>query len=251
MPPVAVVVPCYNEARRLQQETFVAWLDVDPDCHFCFVDDGSGDGTGEVLQRLRARSPERISVLALPENRGKAEAVRQGVLHAAASGRFAYVAYWDADLATPLRELPRMMRVIEAHDTAVLVMGSRWRRLGSAIERSGVRHALGRVFATGASLGLDLPVYDSQCGAKLIRTAAVPWLFDEPFSTRWLFDVEILARLRNRLGRSRALETVIEVPLDEWYETGGSKIGARDMIRVPLEMLEIRRRYGRSGSAPA
>jgi dolichyl-phosphate beta-glucosyltransferase len=249
MPPVAVVVPCYNEARRLQQEAFLAWLDAHPDCHFCFVNDGSGDATAEVLQALHARSPTRISVLALAENRGKAEAVRQGMLHAAATERFAYVGYWDADLATPLTELRRMLQVIEARDASLMVMGSRWRRLGSTIERSGVRHALGRVFATGASLVLDLPVYDSQCGAKLIRSTVISWLFDEPFSTRWLFDVEILARLRNRLGRSVVLETVIEVPLDEWYETRGSKIGTRDFIRVPLEMLEIRRRYGRTRSA--
>jgi hypothetical protein len=142
-----------------------------------------------------------------------------------------------------------MVDVIETRGSSLMVMGSRWRRLGSTIERSGVRHVLGRVFASGASLVLGLPVYDSQCGAKLIRSKAVSWLFAEPFSTRWLFDVELLARLRNRLGRRAVLDAVVEVPLDEWRETGGSKIGTRDMIRVPLELLKIRRRYGRTGAA--
>ena len=137
-------------------------------------------------------------MLTLAQNSGKGEAVRQGVNHVAAMQRFAFVGYWDADLATPLSELAPMLDALARAPRCQLILGSRWRRLGSDIQRSAIRHALGRVFATAASFTLDLPVYDSQCGAKVCRAASVGVLFGEPFTTRWLFDVELLARLRSR-----------------------------------------------------
>ena len=136
-----------------------------------------------------------------------------------------------------------MLAVLEAHPACQLVMGSRVKRLGSSIDRRAVRHYLGRIFSTFASLILDLPVYDSQCGAKVFRIAQSSPLFGEPFITRWLFDVELLARLRDILGREAALEAVIELPLGAWREIGGSKLGLAHMVRVPLELMRIRSRY--------
>ena len=221
-----------------------AYLQAHADCHLCFVDDGSSDGTSTSLAALASRLPGRIEALTLAANRGKAEAVRHGVVAMAATNRFDLIGYWDADLSTPLDELAAMIATFAAHPSCVLVMGSRWKRLGSTIDRSGLRHALGRVFATAASLLLDLPVYDSQCGAKLMRANAAGVLFGEPFSTKWLFDVEVLARLRNHVGRDAMLGgAAIEVPLRAWREVGGSKLGFAYMLSAPMDLLTIRRRY--------
>src|SRR5688572_28670806 len=198
MPDVCLVVPCYNEAARLRSADFLAHIDADSRSCLCFVNDGSTDDTASVLDSLAKRRPDRILVFTLAQNAGKGEAVRQGINHVAAMRRFAVVGYWDADLATPLSELAPMLDTLARAPQCQLILGSRWRRLGSDIHRSAIRHALGRVFATAASLALDLPVYDSQCGAKVCRVASAGVLFGEPFITRWLFDVEMLARLRSR-----------------------------------------------------
>jgi dolichyl-phosphate beta-glucosyltransferase len=245
MPDVCLVVPCFNEAARLPAAAFLAHLDADARTRILFVDDGSRDGTAARLQALAAERPGQVAVLTLAENRGKAEAVRQGVLHAIASPAVAYVGYWDADLATPLSELGPMRDALEAQADAMMALGSRWRRLGSDIQRRAVRHLLGRVFATAASLVLDLPVYDSQCGAKLFRAGAARALFADPFVTRWLFDVELLARRRTLPGAGARGAGAIEVPLTRWRDVGGSRLGWSQMLATPVGLWRIYRRYGR------
>lgn len=243
MAEVCLVVPCFNEVRRLDGDAFMRFLSEQPQCSVCFVDDGSVDRTAEMLDGLHARLPERVHVLKLGANVGKADAVRQGVRHAGALGRFAFVGYWDADLSTPLAEVRAMLAAFDLNPDCLLAMGSRFRRLGSSLNRSRMRHALGRVFAMAAGLILQLPVHDSQCGAKVFRAQVVELLFADPFTSPWLFDVELLARLRNHLGRDAVLRAVVEVPLQAWHEVGGSKMRASHMAAVPLGLLRISRRY--------
>ena len=100
-----VVVPCFNEARRLSPQGFLPLLER---ARILFVDDGSSDGTLGLLDQIAEALPGRASVLALPENGGKAEAVRQGLLAAIASGA-TVVAYLDADLAAPADEMVRLL----------------------------------------------------------------------------------------------------------------------------------------------
>jgi glycosyltransferase involved in cell wall biosynthesis len=242
---LTVVVPCYDEAERLRPGAFVRACQATPGLHFLFVDDGSRDGTLALLRELAARAPERLAVLALPGNRGKAEAVRAGLLEAFARGHD-YVGWWDADLATPLDEIARFVAALETAPEREIVFGARVRMLGRAIERSAQRHALGRVFAAAASQALGLPVYDTQCGAKLLRaTPALAALFAEPFASGWVFDVELLARLiraRRREGRPAA-DAVLELPVLAWQDVPGSKVGPADFVRGLVELLRIRRRY--------
>jgi dolichyl-phosphate beta-glucosyltransferase len=243
---VCLIVPCFNEEKRLQGDRITGFVGAHPAVRVCFVDDGSSDGTVGLLERLRAKQPDRILIRRLERNSGKAEAVRQGVLHVSSSQSPAFIGYWDADLSTPLSELERMLAAFDSGPQCRLAIGSRIKRLGSNIERNEARHYLGRVFSTLASRLLDLPVYDSQCGAKVFRADLAAVLFGDPFSTRWIFDVEVLARLRNHIGRDGVLKTVIEVPLTEWREVGGSKLRLAQMIRVPLELLRIRSRYNKA-----
>jgi dolichyl-phosphate beta-glucosyltransferase len=123
--------------------------------------------------------------------------------------------------------------------------------LGRAIERNPIRHYLGRMFATVASLVLDLAVYDTQCGAKLFRASAeAEALFAEPFLVNWTFDVELIARVqahRLRAGLTSASDSIYELPLDEWHDVAGSKVHATDFLMALLEMGRIHAKYGRGG----
>ncbi len=96
---IALVIPCYNEALRLKARDFTQGLDLGLD--FLFVNDGSHDKTLEILSQIKETCPDRIQILGLSSNCGKAEAVRQG-MKAAISLNYSYVGYWDADLSAPL-----------------------------------------------------------------------------------------------------------------------------------------------------
>jgi glycosyltransferase involved in cell wall biosynthesis len=247
-PRLVVVVPCYNEERRLDTAAFRSFDRDRLGLRFCFVNDGSRDGTLALLQRLVSEAPGLGFVLDLVTNHGKAEAVRRGLLAALETGA-TYVGFWDADLATPLDELPRFEEVLDERPQVELVLGSRVRLLGRHIERRAARHYLGRVFATGASLTLGLAVYDTQCGAKLFRsTPRLRALLSEPFLTSWVFDVEVLARYKRSLRGEPGLtaaEHIYELPLRRWTDVPGSKVKAWDFVRSGVELFRIWNAYVR------
>jgi glycosyltransferase involved in cell wall biosynthesis len=234
------VVPCFNEAARLDPAAFLALADLPPSPSLVFVDDGSRDQTLQRLRALAEQRPEQIAVVAQPTNQGKAEAVRQGLLHALA-GPADIVGFVDADLATPPAELQRLAEMIRSGDYD-LVLGSRVQLLGRSIQRNPVRHYLGRVFATCASLSLGLAVYDSQCGAKLFRRGeALTAALAKPFGSRWAFDVELLGRMVRPGGGVAGLpiERIREEPLAAWSDVPGSKLGAVAALQAGLELARI------------
>lgn len=241
-----IVVPCYNESKRLKSKLFLDFIRQQENVRFLFVNDGSTDGTLERLAGLKERVPAQVDVLSLEQNSGKAEAVRQGMLWAIDSGA-EYAAYWDADLATPLEEIVEFRNVLESDPTTVLLMGSRIRLLGRDIERTAVRHVLGRSFATAASLILKLNVYDTQCGAKMFRVCPeIRQIFQERFCSRWVFDVELLARMiaQSQDGNLPPAEDIIcEWPIRRWKEVQGSKLKPFDFLLAFKELFVIFRKY--------
>jgi glycosyltransferase involved in cell wall biosynthesis len=244
-----IVVPCYNEAERLDTERFREFVG-DGLTRFLFVDDGSSDATGSILTELARSEPERLGLLRLEHNRGKAEAVRRGLIEALKKSPGA-VGYWDADLATPLSAIPLLCGVLEERPEVQMVLGSRVRLMGREIERYARRHYLGRVFATAASLILRLPVYDTQCSTDRLRE-----ILQEPFRARWTFDVELLARFlwSDPAGSlPDPLRTIYEYPLPVWRDVGGSKLhvsdypgAATDLLRIYITYARPARREGRS-----
>jgi glycosyltransferase involved in cell wall biosynthesis len=237
-----LVVPCYNEAHRLQVDAFRDFRVVGTRVEILFVNDGSTDDTLKVLQGLERQQPDRFSVLNLEKNSGKAEAVRRGML-AALDRNPDFVGFWDADLATPLAELPSFVNVFS--DPAIeMVMGARVRLLGRDISRHPSRHYVGRVGATLISSSLGLAVYDTQCGAKLFRVGdGTRQLFERPFLSRWIFDVEIIARLVELRGRDGAARSIYELPIMTWRDVKGSKVRSSDFARALRDLWKIHRAY--------
>lgn len=233
---VTLVVPCYNEAARLPRDAFRAFA-AENDVRFLFVDDGSSDETAKVIEEeLRSK---RIDLLRLPQNVGKGEAVRQGLVRAIADGADV-VGFVDADLATPLGEVIDMLAHFEDPDL-LGVTGARVQLQGTNIERRTFRHYAGRVFATAASGVLGRPYYDTQCGAKLFRAhPVVEKALSEPFSSPWIFDVELLGRIFLEADkRGMRKDVVLEHPLREWRDVGGSRVKPSSFLRAPIELARI------------
>jgi dolichyl-phosphate beta-glucosyltransferase len=242
-----IVIPCYNEEARLDLAEFERHLGRRTDLRLLFVNDGSSDGTAALIGAFARRFPERVELLDLEKNSGKAEAVRRGMMQAV-NGEPAAVGFWDADLATPLAEVDRFEKLLEEQEELEVVIGSRVKLLGRKIERRASRHYLGRVAATLVSVSLALPVYDTQCGAKLFRNRGlIETAFAEPFLSRWLFDVEVLIRYRRsaRAAGASLEQLVVEYPLHSWQDVHGSKVGPLDFVRTLVDLMRIVRRYGR------
>ena len=246
---VGVVVPALDEASRLASGRVLEVL-ADLDVSLILVDDGSTDGTRAVMDNLALRSPGRVRVLGLERNLGKAEAVRRGLATAIAAGARA-VGYLDADLATPPSELLRLLDHLRAQPARRAILGSRVAMLGHDIRRSALRHYSGRVFATAASLALGLPVYDTQCGAKVFRVdATFAEAVARPFSDRWAFDVELLARLlRGSAGAPGwPPDAIEELPLLRWQDSGDSKVRLPQALRATLSLARVALRHRRHGA---
>ena len=239
-----IIIPCYNEATRLPVAAFETYWQQYPGVRFCFVDDGSTDQTRALLERLQTTHPNQVEALILPQNKGKAGAVRAGMLHVVQSKQGVdYLGFLDADLATPLSAIQDLENRISAQPALDLVMGSRIKYLGTDIRRRAFRHYAGRVIATLISTILKLGVYDTQCGAKLFRRAVVEDLFTEPFLSPWLFDVELLARLIRQHGREDIQQHVAEMPLRQWIEMDDSRIKLSYYFKLWYELYRISRAY--------
>jgi dolichyl-phosphate beta-glucosyltransferase len=241
-----IVVPCYNEAHRLPSEKFVEFIHEGHDIDFLFVNDGSTDNTLQVLERLQRVCGPMVSVLDKKRNGGKAEAVRDGMLRAIELDRSGFVGFWDADLATPLSAISLLCQELIDDPHLQMVFGSRVRLLGRHVHRQAVRHYLGRVFATVVSLMLRLPIYDTQCGAKIFRiTPELALVLNRPFISRWVFDVEIIARfMALNHGNPQVLhDTIYEYPLERWEDVAGSKVKPGDFLLAFVDTFRIYSKY--------
>ncbi len=241
---LCLVVPCFNESKRLTWRPFESFLKSNPGVSLIFVNDGSTDSTEELLNQF-SRSSSQVQVLSLSRNQGKAEAVRQGMLHAL-TGRAPWIGFWDADLATPFSEALEFLKLLEKKTQLQCVTGARILRMGGRIERKWYRHYLSRVSATLISRAMKLPYYDTQCGAKLFKRELAQSIFREPFLSRWLFDVELIFRIKATPAFRSDPSLIYEYPLSEWNDVSGSKVKPWDVILVFWQLRKISRRYGNS-----
>lgn len=238
---MVVVIPCYNEENRLGIEEYQQIIDQYKDIAILFVNDGSTDKTSHVLKDMVEKN-DRVFCLDRQNNKGKAETVREGVLYAFSNLETQTVAFYDADLATPFSDLVKMRDCL-LEDEKCMVVGCRFKRLGGAVYRRYIRFFLGRIFATCAANVLHLPVYDTQCGAKVFHRDVVSTMFNESFVSKWLFDIELFARIVIEHGYDMAIDKIVEYPLSAWTDVGGSKLKFKDVVKQPYNLFLINNHY--------
>ncbi len=236
MQSLTIIIPCYNEAGRLNAPAFIEFSRLHAHVHFIFVNDGSTDRTQSLLENINA-GISNASVLHLPNNTGKAEAVRQGLL-AGLKNKTDYIGYLDADLSVSLENFAELVNEAELKNLDV-VIGSRIKKIDTRIERSFFRHITGRALATIIDASFHLGVYDTQCGAKAFRPALIQPVVQENFFTRWFFDVEILLRIRKNHKEYKAME----IPLKQWVNMQGSKLGIWSFPAVMKDIFLLMRKY--------
>jgi dolichyl-phosphate beta-glucosyltransferase len=237
---VCLIVPCYNESKRLDIQSFKNFSS--EKLFFLFVDDGSSDNTTDFLNKS-LKGQLHMTSLSLKKNLGKANAIQQGYNFLKSTktiSQYTWIGYWDADLATPLWEIENMLKYANLfYPQCECIYASRVYRLGGKIIRSPLRHYLGRAFATLIYLALKVDSYDSQCGAKLIHQNVVDISFQKPFLSKWIFDVEIMLRLKKK--------EIVEYPLKYWKDIPGSKVKVgREIFRVLKDIIKIKNEYSKS-----
>lgn len=240
-PHLSVVIPFFNENRRLEKTLplLLSFIDRLPFAsEILLVDDGSTDRSLEVVTHLlKGRS---YALLRNAGNQGKGSAVRQGML--AAQGKF--ILFSDADLSTPLEEVLRFLPILERE--ADLVIGSRALRSSRVeIHQARPRELMGKFFNRIARLLSFRDIQDSQCGFKCFRRGAARDLFSRQKLDGFAFDAEILF-LAQRLGYRIREEAVI------WRNDPQSKVHLlRDPVRMFFDLLRIRLLHRRLRKAEA
>jgi glycosyltransferase involved in cell wall biosynthesis len=233
-----IVVPCFNEEKRIDKSSFLLFATEHTYIHFLFVNDGSLDNTLEVLKAMASES-NKFNYLDMSHNKGKASAVREGMLHAHGLG-FTHIGYLDADLTIPLqtaKELIDELFKLKEKDVQI-IFASRSQRFKKQAGQNHLRQTLGHTFSTLSRTVLQLPIKDTQCGAKFFDAKSVPMLFGIPFISKWIFDVEIFFRLKDHYKKDTH-KHFFEFPLEYWEDNNNSKIKFRDYLKVPYNLLSI------------
>ncbi len=236
----AIIVPCYNEANRLKFDEFKTFLNTNPNYIICFVNDGSKDNTLQQLQNFAA-DHKRCLVYDMPQNGGKAEAVRRGTNFINSKYNVESIGFMDADLATGFEDYTMLVQELKDNDLK-MVFGSRKMDQDSEVERSAFRKLASWAVGLMIKLIIGLPIKDTQCGAKVFHPGIARYVFNKSFMSRWLFDVEMFIRIKS-LYKVQAMNVIKEVAVSEWEEVEGSHITWQDSIKFPKELLEIALAY--------
>ncbi len=238
---IGVVIPCYNEEDRLLSDEFTSFVYANLGYHLCFVNDGSTDKTLDVLNKLSKGREDYISVYNCEKNGGKAEAVRQGMLHLAKNSELDYIGFLDADLSTDFKDFDDLVKTIETTDYKI-VSGSRITRMGANIHKESTRQLISMTINFIIQKILGMKFKDTQCGAKIIDKESVPMLFNDKFITRWLFDVEMFLRMKKHYGE-KAKKLIYEQPLKRWVHADGSKLSMKDSLKIVFQLTKIATHY--------
>ncbi len=234
-----IIIPCYNEEKRLHVAAFLDFINKKNNFHLCFVNDGSKDDTIRVLKNIQSENPFKISVIDIKNNVGKAGAVRAGARYLHSRGDMNFVGFIDADLSTDFEDFDRLLKTLKTNNKLSMVFGSRAKNASEGIEKDTLRACLSKIIKMLVFFILRLPIEDTQCGAKVFRTNIIPVLFKRKFFSRWLFDVEMFLRMKKHFGKAIIVNKIYEQPLQRWVHMDDSKLGLKDSLEIPYRLVSI------------
>lgn len=237
MQKIAIIIPCYNEEKRLDLSSLEALINQNS-ADIYLANDGSSDKTLEIITHFSCQNSDRCFVLNYPENEGKAQTIFKSCHKILALNNYDFIGYFDADFSTPVFEVKRMLDVISSSESKFII-GSRILLLNSGIKRKFHRHIIGRIIITIINLRFRLGIYDTQCGAKIFSSEIIKEAFQEPFKTSWLFDIEIFIRLK----KLNLLRYGKEIPIYDWKDVDGSKLGWKTAFKILKELYYLKRNY--------
>lgn len=241
MSALSIIIPCYNEEKRLPVEKVITFLKAKKNVRIIFVNDGSIDKTINLLQYIQEKHPSGVSILSHDQKKGKAEAVRTGLLESIKDlQQFNFHGFADADLSISLDELYRLFEMIKTSGKK-FILGSRIKKIGANIIRNEWRHFYSRIIATIVGSIIRLDVYDTQCSAKIFHSELIPVVFTPPFKNKWLFDVEVICRINNEYHTLDAIGS--EEPVLEWIEKKGSNLRWFHFFQIVKEVFILRKHY--------
>jgi dolichyl-phosphate beta-glucosyltransferase len=231
-PTLTIVVPAYNEEKRLGAtlKRMLAYFDEQGrPFEILVVDDGSSDATAGLVETIASCRRE-VRLISYEPNRGKGYAVRQGML----AGTGERLLLSDADLATPIEEVEKLMAQLDAgFDIAI---GSRDVKGSELIKhQSWLRETGGKTFNKMVQLIAVPGIHDTQCGFKLFTRNAAQSVFSRCTVDHFAFDVEVLY-LAIRIFGYRVAET----PIRWAHQEGSSVVFWRDAIRMAKTLFRIR-----------
>src|SRR3989338_4384953 len=209
---ISIVIPAYNEEKKLEPslQRIAEYLEKNfKDYEIILVDDGSKDRTGEIAGKFKEK---KLKVIQNPKNMGKGFSVKLGMINA----KYDLILFTDADLATPIEELPKFLKSIEeGYDIAIASRSIE----GANIEvaQTKYRQVLGKAFPILVQNMVLKDFKDTQCGFKVFKKEAARKIFPRQTLQRWAFDVEILY-IAKKLGYK-----IKEIPVT-WIDKGNSKL---------------------------
>jgi len=242
---IAIIVPCFNEEKRMDISRWQTIVNRFAGCHWVFVNDGSSDNTSLLINKLTGQN---VYQLDLPTNHGKGNAIRAGLLYIInpspltliAELDFSRIGYIDSDGAFDTLDIELLLTAAEEKIELVpaynVVIGSRVKLAGRQIERKRARHYLGRLISTFVCQGWEEAPYDTQSGFKIFGLdSSFREAVKTPFRTSWFFDIELLLRL----DASDSLR-IWEVPLMKWEDIGESSIKVSKYLSICRQIITIR-----------
>ena len=233
LPAFSVVIPSFNEAGRIGA-TIRATLDYleknSPQSELIVVNDGSTDATSSIARESLAKAAVEVRLLENFPNRGKGAAVRKGLL----AGQRSIGLFFDADLSTPLEEIPKVIEPIVKGDVDVAFGSRALDRKLIGQHQPWLREHGGRVFNLLVRLTSGLPFWDTQCGFKAFRLDVCRPILETAHIDGFAFDVELLVLAQRGGLRLR------EVPV-RWNHAEGSKVRfVNDSLRMLGEVIALR-----------